>query len=85
MQQILNALENSEGLIISEILAQVNVSRSMLEKALKLLEVDGAVGVAFESRRTVHFRTPNPWLPETERIERITKLRRARRACFSCG
>jgi ATP-dependent DNA helicase RecQ len=80
MQQILNTLEHSEGLAVNEILAQVNVSRSMLEKALKLLEVDGAVGVTFENRKTIYFRTPNPWHPEIERIERVTSLRRAEQA-----
>jgi ATP-dependent DNA helicase RecQ len=80
MRQILAALENSEGLAVNEILAQVNVSRSMLEKALKLLEVDGAVGVTFEKSKTLYFRTPNPWQPETERIERVTTLRRTEQA-----
>lgn len=80
MQQILATLENSEGLSNNEILAQVNVSRSMLAKALKLLEVDGAIGVVFESHKLVYFRTPNPWQPETERIGRVTSLRRAEQA-----
>jgi ATP-dependent DNA helicase RecQ len=77
MHKILAELEKTEGLAVSEILAQVNVSRSMLDKALKFLEVDGAVGVAFENRKTIYFRTPNPWQPETERIQRVTSLRRA--------
>ncbi|MBN1936665.1 MAG: RecQ family ATP-dependent DNA helicase [Anaerolineae bacterium] len=80
MRQTLAALERSEGLSINEILAQVNVSRSTLEKALKLLEVDGAVGAAFENRKTVYFRTPNAWNPDSERIERVTNLRRAEQA-----
>ncbi len=80
MRQILAALEQSEGLSVNEILARVNVSRSMLDKALKLLEVDGVVGSAFENRQTVYFRTPNPWQPDMERIERVTRLRRAEQA-----
>jgi len=80
MQQILAALERSNGLSVNEILAQVNVSRSMLEKALKLLEVDGAVATTFEDRRTVYFRTPNPWRPDIERIERVTRLRHQEQA-----
>jgi ATP-dependent DNA helicase RecQ len=60
MHQILETLKGSEGLTSNEILAQVNISRSMLDKALKLLEVDGAVGSAFEKRKTIYFRTPNP-------------------------
>jgi ATP-dependent DNA helicase RecQ len=80
MHQILHALENAEGLATNEILAQVNVSRSMLDKALKLLEVDGAVGFTYEKKKTVYFRTPNPWHPDIERVERVTNLRRAEQA-----
>jgi ATP-dependent DNA helicase RecQ len=50
----------------------VNVARSVAEKALTLLEVDGAVGRA--ERR--YFRTPNPWHPDIERIERVIAQRR---------
>ncbi len=75
-EAILNTLENSEGMSINEILAIVNTSWSMAEKALKLLEVDGAVGYTFE-KTTKYFRTPNRWKPDTERIDRILNLRRA--------
>jgi ATP-dependent DNA helicase RecQ len=77
MRQILTVLENTEGLAVNEILAQVNVNRSMLDKALKLLELDGAIGVTFENRKTIYFRTPNPWKSDIERIERVISLRRA--------
>lgn len=80
MNQILAALEKTDGLPINDILARVNVSRSMLDKALKLLEVDGAIGTAFENRKTIYFRTPNPWHPDIERIEHVTNLRRAEQA-----
>jgi ATP-dependent DNA helicase RecQ len=72
MTEILEVLEQVESLPIREILARVNVPYSMAEKALKLLEVDGAVGR--EGRR--YFRTPNPWQPDWERIERVTAQRR---------
>ncbi len=77
MNQILAALANTDGLPINNILARVNVSRSMLDKSLKLLEVDGAIGTAFENHKAVYFRTPNPWHPDIERIEHVTALRRA--------
>ncbi len=80
MQNILEALRDNEGLQINEILARVNVSRSMLDKALKLLEVDGAIGASFENRKTLYFRTPNLWKPDIERIERVTNLRRVEQA-----
>ena len=80
MRQILATLENTEGLSTYEILAQVNINRRMLDKALKLLEVEGAIGSAFEKKKTIYFRTPNPWQPEIERIERVTNLRVAEQA-----
>lgn len=71
MQAILAALAHSAGLSLNELLSQVNVSRSVAEKALTLLEVDGAVGR--DERR--YFRTPNPWRPDVERAERVTTQR----------
>lgn len=73
---ILQELEKSEGLSLYEILARVNTSKSMAEKALKILEVDGAVGRTFD-KKLFYFRTPNPWVPETDRINRVLDLRRS--------
>jgi ATP-dependent DNA helicase RecQ len=75
-REILQALERNEGLSINEFLAEVNTSRSNAEKALKLLEVDGAVGQTYE-KKVIYFRTPNPWEPDTARIERLLSLRQA--------
>jgi ATP-dependent DNA helicase RecQ len=75
-QDILLMLENSEGMSLNEILAKINISRSMAEKALKLLEVDGAVGQTFD-KKVLYFRTPNLWNPDTERINRVLDLRRS--------
>jgi len=49
-QDLLKLLENCEGLSLYEILANVNTSKSMAEKALKLLEVDGAVGQTYDKK-----------------------------------
>lgn len=76
MLDILAALENNEGLGLYELLSHVNITAAMAEKALKLLEVDGAVGMTYE-HKSIYFRTPNPWLPDTERVERVLNLRRA--------
>ncbi|NLI41687.1 MAG: RecQ family ATP-dependent DNA helicase [Caldisericales bacterium] len=73
---ILQELEKSEGLSLYEILARVNTSKSMAEKAIKILEVDGAVGQTFD-KKVLYFRTPNPWVPETDRINRVLDLRRS--------
>ncbi len=76
MFEILSALEKADKLSFNEILSRVNVSYSMAEKALKLLEIDGAVAVDVESRPKRYFRTLNPWKPDGERIDRVTRLRR---------
>jgi len=75
MLQILDALEKSDKLSFSEILSRVNVSFAMAEKALKLLEIDGAVAVDMDLGPRHYFRTLNPWKPDVERIERVTRLR----------
>jgi ATP-dependent DNA helicase RecQ len=76
MISILDCLEKTEGLSKNEILSQVNLSFSMLEKALKLLELDQAIGVD-SSGKTTYFRTSKRWQPDIARMERITNLRRA--------
>lgn len=75
-RDILRVLEQSEGLGIYDILAHVNTSRSMAEKALKLLEVDGAVGQTY-AKKTLYFRTPNSWRPDNDRINRVQELRKS--------
>ncbi len=75
MQNILDVLEKHEALSFEEILSNVNIARSVAEKALKLLEVDGAVGTTYDGKM-LYFRTPNPWRPDTERLERVLDLRR---------
>ncbi len=77
MREILDTLAQTDSLSLGEILDRVNVTRSMAEKALKLMEVDGAVGVEFAKKSARYFRTPNPWQPDLDRIEQVTALRRA--------
>lgn len=73
-QDILHALEDSDGLTLDEILARVNVSKSMAGKTLKLLELDGAVRQDYQGK-AVYSRTPNPWRLDEERILRVRNLR----------
>jgi ATP-dependent DNA helicase RecQ len=75
MHSILKCLEKSDGLSKNALISQVNVSFNVLEQALKLLELEQAVGIA-DQGRMVYFRTPHPWQPDTKRTERITQLRR---------
>jgi ATP-dependent DNA helicase RecQ len=76
MREILEVLAEGEGLKTREILDRMNISFRTAERALKLLEVDGAV------RRDQGrlFRTANPWKPDVERIQRVTELRRREQA-----
>ena len=76
MQEILDTLGRYESLSFEELLSKVNIARGVVEKALKLLEVDGAIGTSYNGK-VLYFRTPNPWRPDTERIERVLTLRRA--------
>ncbi len=75
MTSILNAVGAGEGLSINELLARVNVSRSMADRALKLLEIDGAIEMKFD-KKVRYSRTANKWQPDIERTNRITALRR---------
>src|SRR6266852_5062278 len=54
-------------------MARLNYRRGMIEKALKLLEVDGAV----VRDKTVWARTPNAWAPDLLHSEQVTVNRRA--------
>lgn len=45
MTSILKAIGAGEGLSITELLTQVNVSRSIAHRTLKLLEIDGAIEI----------------------------------------
>ena len=76
MTSILDAIDNSNGTSLNELLSKVNISRSMAERALKLLEIDDAIRVAFE-RKVLYFRSLTDWQPDIERTNRITGLRRA--------
>jgi ATP-dependent DNA helicase RecQ len=80
MQRILDVLSQAEGLSFNDLLSQVNTPRAVLEKALKLLEVDGAVNQTRAGKVLLYFRTPNRWTMDASRIEQVTQLRRAEQA-----
>ena len=73
MLRILGEIEQSAALTINELMKELNYRYGVIEKALKLLEVDGAVvrdGKAFA-------RTTNPWTPDRLHSEQVTQNRRA--------
>ena len=73
MEEVLAALATNEGLTLRGLQANVNSSHGTLERALKLLEIDGAIARS----GSTYFRTPNPWVPDEERIRRVTEQRQA--------
>jgi ATP-dependent DNA helicase RecQ len=72
MSQVLAEVE-SAGASINDLLARMNHRRGVIEKALKLLEVDGAVA----RERSTYHRTANPWTPDPLRSDQVTQNRRA--------
>ena len=76
MNTIVNAL-SANDLTINELLAMINVSRSMTERALKLLEVEGAVRVEHSGKAALYCRTSHAWQADEERARRITALRKS--------
>ncbi len=72
MRAVVSALERVETVTVPALESRLNIRRSRIQHILKLLELDGAVGREGSSV----FRTPNPWLPDTERMERVTARRR---------
>src|SRR5438045_8390423 len=72
MLDVLKVVEKEEVVTIEQITAELNYGRGAIEKALRLLEVDGAV----EHDRSGYSRTANRWQADRERYERVTQHRR---------
>ena len=73
MEDVLGQLKRVEGMTLDELCAQLNYSHTTLEKALKLLEVEGAV----QHEERIFSRTANRWKPDLKRSESVTQHRRA--------
>jgi ATP-dependent DNA helicase RecQ len=76
MSAIFEAL-SADSLTMNQLLAVINVSHSMTERALKLLEVEGAVTVEHNGKAARYRCACSPWQPNEERARRITALREA--------
>jgi ATP-dependent DNA helicase RecQ len=72
MQAVFAAVEKRGPLTIDDIGAELNQARGAIEKALKLLEVDGAV----THDDLGYVPTNISWQPDTVRFEQVTRLRR---------
>ena len=73
MTGALDVLGKAGTLTLDQIGAKLNFGRGAMEKALKLLEVEGAV----EHDRAGYTRTANRWQPDTTRFEQVTRQRYA--------
>lgn len=73
MHEIVSELEQTSGMTVGDLQRRINLPRGQIDRALKLLELDGAVG----RDRGRYFRTPNPWAPDLARVERVTQARHA--------
>ncbi len=73
MEEVLRELQRGSRFTLDELGAALNFPRATLDKALRLLEVDGAV------RREEHHysRTANRWKADLLRSEQVTRQRRA--------
>jgi len=72
MSHVLSEVEQSTGLSVNELTSRMNYRHGVIEKALKLLEVDGAV----VRDGTMYARTTNAWTPDLLRSEQVTQNRR---------
>ena len=72
MLRVLRELELCAGASVNELMARLNYRRGLIDKALKLLEVDGAV--VRDGR--IYVRTPNVWTTDLLRSDQVTQSRR---------
>jgi ATP-dependent DNA helicase RecQ len=73
MSRVLRAVEQTSGMTINELMSLMNYRRGVIDKALKLLEVDGAV---IRDGRS-YIRTTNAWQADQVRSDQVTADRRA--------
>ncbi|HEV8587474.1 MAG TPA: RecQ family ATP-dependent DNA helicase [Pyrinomonadaceae bacterium] len=73
MSRVLRAVEQTSGVTVNELMSLMNYRRGVIDKALKLLEVDGAV---VRDGRT-YIRTTNAWQADQVRSYQVTANRRA--------
>src|ERR1019366_8768880 len=76
MSGALRVLGKAGTLTVDDIAAELNYGYGAIEKALKLLEVDGAV----QHEKRNYSRTANPWQPDAARYQQVTQRRRAEMA-----
>lgn len=71
LEDVVRELSKSNGMTVEELSGELNYPYATLEKALKLLEVDGAV----QREERKFLRTANRWKPDVARADRVTTHR----------
>ncbi|MEQ9237352.1 RecQ family ATP-dependent DNA helicase [Coleofasciculus sp. E2-BRE-01] len=75
VQDVLNALEQAEdGLSVPQIEQHLNLSNGQIQKVLKLLSLESPAPVTKQGSKW--YATPVFYQPDTEKIERLTQIRR---------
>ncbi|MEQ9359933.1 RecQ family ATP-dependent DNA helicase [Coleofasciculus chthonoplastes] len=75
VQEVLNALEQAEdGLSITQIEQHLNLSNGQIKKVLKLLSLESPAPITKQGSKW--YATPVFYQPDTEKIERLTQIRR---------
>lgn len=73
MEKVIDLLENSPtGMRLSDILKEINMKNSRLEKCLKFLQIDGSI----YKEKSKYYRSINPWNPDFEHSKKITNIRK---------
>src|SRR4029079_9394087 len=71
MREVLGAVEAEDGVGNKKVEAAVNVKGNVIERSLKILEVEGAV----TKENGGWSRTVNSWDPNRDRVEAVTDAR----------
>ncbi|MEH2036900.1 RecQ family ATP-dependent DNA helicase [Nostoc sp.] len=78
-QQILNALSEAvDGFSVTQLEQQMNLSRGQIEKVLKLLSMEFPAPITKQGSKW--YLTPFSYQTDTEKIEKITQIRRQEQA-----
>jgi len=79
VQEVLRALEQADdGFSVPQLEQQLNLSRGQIEKVLKLLSLESPAPVTKQGSKW--YVTPVSYQPNTDKIERLTQIRRSEQA-----
>ncbi|MFB8791944.1 MAG: RecQ family ATP-dependent DNA helicase [Potamolinea sp.] len=79
VQEVLEALEQADdGFSVPQLEQHLNLSRGQIEKVLKLLSLESPAPVTKQGSKW--YATPVSYQPNTEKIERLTQIRRSEQA-----